>query len=454
MKSISIYNTLTSRKERFRPIKGGEAGLYVCGITPYGESHLGHARCYIVFDVLKRLLDFLGYKVKYIQNITDIDDKIINKSKESGKSPREIADTFTGSFMENMKRLNVKEADEYPRVSETVPSIIEFIKKLIEKSMAYQSGGSIYFRTSKFPSYGRLSGRKVEDLRSGAPNSEKEAPEDFALWKKDPEFGWESPWGRGRPGWHIECSVMSEKSLGRKFDIHGGGLDLIFPHHENEIAQSAALTGEVPANYWMHNGMVTLKGDKMAKSTGNFFMLSSILKEYDPMALRLYLLGAGYRQSLDFSPRLLKESEKALARLKEFKKELLARAPEESFHIDQEGKNSALEALRDDLNTPGAIGEIFKKISPLLDKFYSGTHNGADIKEGIGYLKLLEEVLGIRVNMEETFNSKEIESMLKEREDLRKKGDYRGADAIRDSLAEKGIEIKDTPTGPRWSYSN
>ncbi len=450
MTEFRIYNTLTSRKEKFVPVDPPKVGMYVCGITPYGPSHLGHARCYIVFDVLKKFLDFLGYEVKYIQNITDIDDKIIKKSAESGKPPSEISRLCMESFMEDMEKLNVSKADEYPMVSHTIPQIIEFIEGLVENGMAYLSDGSVYFRTGKAEKYGRLSGRKLEDLKAGEGKGKKESPEDFSLWKKDEEYGWESPWGRGRPGWHIECSVMSHMTLGSVFDIHGGGLDLIFPHHENEIAQSYALTGCVPAKYWIHNGMVTLKGDKMAKSTGNFFLLSGLLSEYDPMVLRMYLLRTGYRQPVDFDTDRLSEEAKAYGKLADFKGELLARA--ESFSPSPADRSaSEVKVLMDDLNTPAAIGEIFKKITPILSRFYAGTHTENDIREGYGALEIFEGVLGIKLPVPMKEEDREIQSLVDERQRLRKEKDFEAADHVREKLDRMGVEVKDTPTGPRWT---
>ncbi len=450
MTEFRIYNTLSSKKENFVPVDPPGVGMYVCGITPYGPSHLGHGRCYIVFDVLKRFLDFLGYEVRYIQNITDIDDKIIKKSRETGKSPSEIAQLCMESFIKDMEKLNILKADEYPMVSQTIPQIIEFVEGLVEKEMAYVSESSVYFRTAKSKDYGRLSGRKLEELRAGEGKEKKESPEDFALWKKDEEYGWDSPWGRGRPGWHIECSVMSYMTLGSMFDIHGGGLDLIFPHHENEIAQSAALTGCVPAKYWIHNGMVTLKGDKMAKSTGNFFLLSGLLSEYDPMVLRMYLLRTGYRQPVDFDTNQLSEEAKAYGKLADFKAELISRAGT-SVRTSADKSGSAVKALMDDLNTPAAIGEIFKKTTPILNRFYAGTHTQEDIQEGFGALEIFEEVLGIKLPGPVKEENVEIQNLVDERQRLRKEKDFEAADRIRKKLEKMGVELKDTPTGPRWT---
>ncbi|MGM0567895.1 MAG: cysteine--tRNA ligase, partial [Elusimicrobiota bacterium] len=451
MNNFKIYNTLTSQKELFEPLSPEKVGMYVCGITPYGESHLGHGRCYVVFDVLRRFLRFMGYEVRYIQNITDIDDKIINRALKEKKPPREIADRYIESFFKSMEMLNVAKADEYPRVSNSINEIIEFTAALIEKSFAYESGGSVYFRAGMLSEYGCLSGRSISDMQAGEFNSEKESQEDFALWKKDEQFGWESPWGKGRPGWHIECSVMSEKQLGEVFDIHGGGLDLIFPHHENEIAQSCALTGKIPARYWLHNGMVKLKGAKMAKSTGNFFLLPQLLDKFNPMVVRMYMLRTGYRQDLDFDPALLEEQSRAYSRLVAFKKELYEKAGKRKRNEKPEFSHPAIAALLDDLNTPRAMGEVFKIATPALSSFYNGNFKDEDIYEGFKILEIIENILGIKLIIEDSSSENDIDKLVMEREKFRKQKNYEQADRIREQLDEMGIEVKDTPTGPRWT---
>ncbi|MFN0117660.1 MAG: cysteine--tRNA ligase, partial [Elusimicrobiota bacterium] len=314
---IKLHNTLTGQKELFSPIQSGKVGLYVCGITPYDEPHLGHARCYVVFDLLKRSLERFGYQVRHIQNFTDVDDKIIDRANQLKEDPLSYPERFIQSFFECMKLLNVKPADEYPRVTKTIPAIVTLVERLIENGLAYESKGTVYYSVRGFPSYGKLSKRKLDELESGARVSideQKKDPLDFALWKaaKSGEPSWPSPWGAGRPGWHIECSAMSMGALGETFDIHGGGQDLIFPHHENEIAQSEGASRKNFARFWVHNGFVTINQEKMSKSLKNFFTIREILGEFDPMVVRYYLLSQHYRSPLNFSQVDMKAAESAL----------------------------------------------------------------------------------------------------------------------------------------------
>lgn len=433
------------------PADGNKVKMYVCGITPYSDAHLGHARCYVVFDTLRRYLEYAGYDVFYVQNITDIDDKIINKSRETGMKPADIADRYFNEFMESMKKLNVRPADVYPRVSETIGDIIDFISGLIDKEMAYESGGDVYFSVGKFDGYGKLSGRDSSELVSSAEcaTGRKGDARDFALWKKDEEFGWDSPWGKGRPGWHIECSAMSRKLLGEQFDIHGGGLDLIFPHHENEVTQSKALTGKDPVRYWVHNGMVTLKGDKMAKSTGNFFLLKDLLEKYPAMAVRLYLLTSGYRQTLDFSAEGLLDVRKAYDKLAGFKKEILQLTRAGALP-GAERDEDMVRIMNDDFNTAKAIGEIFKKVNPIMDAVFEGKTSDEDIALGGRLIYFVENVLGVLLDTVSDVDTLEVEDMLRKREEFRKQKNYSEADGIRQQLARMGIEIKDTPAGAKW----
>ncbi len=453
MHSFYIYNTLTRKKEKFKPINISKISMYVCGITPYSDSHLGHARCYIVFDTLKRFLEHLGYNVFYIQNVTDIDDKILNKSKESGKTPEEIAEEYFKSFQENMKLLNVRQADLYPRVSGSIKSIIDFVEGLVSKGKAYENNGSVYFRVLECKDYGRLSGRNPDELisKQEVSQDEKEDYRDFAVWKADLEFGWDSPWGKGRPGWHIECSAMAKEYLGEEFDIHGGGLDLIFPHHENEMAQSVALTGKEPVKYWVHNGMVTLKGDKMAKSTGNYFLLKELLEDHTPMVVRMYILSSGYRQTIDFSIKSLKDIRKAYGKLVEFKKELKKNNAVEANKKELfSGLKEVLDALCDDLNTAKAIGELFKQITPIKEKIFKGSYSPEDIILGKKLISVFEDVLGIEILDENEGEAVDVESLIEKRNNARENKDFALADKIREELSKKGIELKDTPTGTRW----
>ncbi|MGM0441036.1 MAG: cysteine--tRNA ligase [Elusimicrobiota bacterium] len=459
MKKLTVYNTLSGKKEEFSPLNEGNVNMYVCGITPYAHAHLGHARCYIVFDVLKRVLEFKGYSVSYVQNITDIDDKIINKSQKTGKSPSQISNKYFKEFKNNMKLLNVRPASRYPKVSENIDQIIEFVKGLLERDMAYEKNGNVYYRVSEFAGYGKLSGRKPDELISeeNKHSSEKEDARDFALWKKDEQFGWESPWGKGRPGWHIECSAMSKKYLGDTFDIHGGGLDLIFPHHENEIAQSEGLTGKDPAKYWIHNGMVNLKGDKMAKSTGNFFLLKEILNKYPPMVLRMFLLSSSYRQDIDFSIKELSDTQKAYSKLVEFKKEINELLSDSIKAEDLESfEHPALRALDNDFNTARAIGEIFKTVNSIMEKIFQGTQQKQDIIRGGKLVRIFEKVLGIELFQKDNKNisEEEIRELVKEREEYRENKQFKKADKIREKLKEAGVVLKDTPTGTRWNIKN
>ncbi len=454
MKDFQLYNTLTGKKELFKPLAGKEVRMYVCGITPYDDAHIGHARCYVVFDLLRRYLEYLGYDVKYIQNVTDIDDKIIKKSRDTGKPPDDIAGKYFNEFLKSMELLNVRPATLYPRVSENIDEIIVFIRGLIRKGSAYESAGSVYFSTDSFKNYGKLSGRNPGDMLSADAEhaAEKKNKSDFALWKKDKEFSWESPWGRGRPGWHIECSVLSKKFLGEKFDIHGGGLDLIFPHHENEVAQSEALTGKNPVKFWVHNGMVNLKGDKMAKSTGNFFLLNDLLENYDPMIVRMYLLSTGYRQVLNFDISELADTKKAFNKLCEFKKELYQVFGK--VHDSDKGKVKLPETvenvLNNDLNTSTAIGEVFKIVNPLTEKFLKGDFNKLDISQGLAAVSAMENILGIDLSIDRGSGADRVEKLLEKRRRLREEKKYAAADKIRDKLLKEGIHVKDTLSGARW----
>ena len=422
--------------------------MYVCGITPYDDTHLGHARCYVVFDTLKRYLQYSGYDVEYIQNITDIDDKIIKKSRHASIPPTEVARKYFDKFIKNMEELNVLPADKYPKVSETIDDIIKFIEELLRKGMAYERGTDIYFRVTKSSGYGNLSGRRSRTENCKTVNLAPKAPKDFALWKSDSEFGWDSPWGKGRPGWHIECSAISRKFFGDTFDVHGGGLDLLFPHHENERAQNIALTSKEPVKYWIHNGMVTLKGDKMAKSTGNFFLLDELFKKFSPSVIRMYLLTVNYRQVLDFTWTGLKDVQKAYNKLREFKKEIKEVAP-----VNGEFKkceDEIISALNDDFNTARAIGEIFKKINPIMERMFSGKVSIDDIKEGKRLIKIFEEVLGVLLKIDVETSEDEIKLLIEQRQQYRKQKKYSEADKIRDRLTEMGIVLKDTPAGSKW----
>ncbi|MCX5726088.1 MAG: cysteine--tRNA ligase [Candidatus Saganbacteria bacterium] len=460
---LKLYNTLSGKEEVFTPIDPLNVGMYVCGITPYDETHLGHGRAYVTFDVIRRYLEYSGYKVKYIQNITDIDDKIINKSKQLSLSYKQIADKYMDSFFEVMGKLNVKRADKYPKATEHIKEMIELIKGLIEKDFAYVIDGSVYFSVSKFENYGKLSKRKTKDMLAGARveiDERKKDPLDFALWKaaKEGEPSWGSPWGAGRPGWHIECSAMSTKYLGQPFDIHGGGLDLTFPHHENEIAQTEAATGKPFVKYWIHNGFVTVNKEKMSKSLGNFFTLKEILEKYDGETVRFFLLSTHYRSPINFSDKLLEEAKEALSRLYETLINLdLLIAKGEKRNINKMLRDDLSsyqkkfnEAMDNDFNTAAAIGVLFEIVH------FSNKMTGKDLIDS-GFLVgirdlilMLGGVLGIlqkEIKREEF--PKEIEELIDEREKARAEKDFTRADEIRLKLAEEGIILEDTPTGVR-----
>jgi cysteinyl-tRNA synthetase len=478
---LRIYNTQTRQKEEFIPKQEGKVSMYVCGVTPYNYCHLGHARAYITFDIVKKYLRFKGYDVFHVQNFTDVDDKLIKQAKEEGSTLNEIADKYIAAYYADMDALGIDRADIYPRVTEHIQEIIEVIEGLIEKGFAYQVEGDVYFDIGKFPNYGKLSGRNLEEMMAGARvqvDERKNHPMDFALWKgaKAGEPAWESPWGPGRPGWHIECSALSLKYLGNGFDIHGGGADLVFPHHENEVAQSEAYTGQAPfARYWIHNGFVTINEEKMSKSLGNFFTIRDILEIFPAKALRFLLLSTHYRSPIDFSDEKLKEAQKGLERLVEAKKRvedvLELKEPnegngsspsEEARELSRKAKvfrEKFIEAMDDDFNTALAIGELFefvREVNKMTNRCMHAAINSFD-KEILRDIKvLLEEidnVLGILTEEEKStagLADELIEFLLQLRQEVRKEKNWALADRIRDGLKEMGIIVEDTPQGPKW----
>lgn len=439
---ITLTNTLTGKKEKFVSIEPHKIKLYVCGITPYSDSHLGHGRCYVAFDVLFRLLKFLGYQVTYCRNFTDIDDKLLNKAQEQlgdASKYRHIADTYIDTFHEDMRLLNCLSPDVEPRVTDNISEIISFISGLIQKGHAYEVNGDVYFDISSFPAYGALSKHKLEDLKAGARvdvREQKRDPLDFALWKAEKEGTfWPSPWGYGRPGWHIECSALARKFLGEQIDIHAGGLDLIFPHHENEIAQSEALLGHRFANYWLHNGFVTIDKEKMSKSLGNVFNLREMCQKYDPMVIRFYFISHHYKAPLDFSKESLEATQKTYQRLclafESVVPNYEVEAMKESPFIQR-----MLAFLLDDLNTVGMLGVLFEELKEMV----SNTQQASLVK---GFLV---NVLGLKmVPIEEPKKAMtpEIKKLLDERETARKNKDWARADALRDQLASMGYEVQD-----------
>jgi len=467
---LKVYNTLSKEKEEFKPLDPKRVKMYVCGITPYDETHVGHARAYVTFDVIRRYLEESGYKVLYVQNITDIDDKIIKKSSElgppageAGVRSNELTDKYTKSYFEVMDQLNVKRAGKYPKATEHIKEMVKWIKGLVDKGFAYEVQGDVYFEVEKFADYGKFSERKKKDMQAGvrvAVDERKKNPLDFALWKaaKEGEPSWDSPWGKGRPGWHIECSVMSTKYLGEQFDIHGGGRDLIFPHHENEIAQTEAATGKVPwVKYWIHNGFVNVNKQKMSKSLGNFFTLRDVFKKFDSMVVRFFLLQTHYRSPIDFSDEQLTEASEALSRIENAVRDYdflinSKQAKKKQVKIDQEikvFKEAFLKAMDDDFNTAGAIAVIFEMVR-FMNKQIKAMEFDKKLKA-----QLLElcGILGLKIGQRPKAKGQrpEVDKLIAEREEARKNKDFKKADEIRDKLKEMGVELEDTPYGTRWN---
>ncbi len=462
---MELYNTLTRKKEKFVPIVDGQVSMYTCGPTVYNYIHVGNARPMVVFDTLRRFFIYKGYNVKYIVNFTDIDDKIINKANEENTTFKDIADRYIEAFLEDAKGLNIyEEKTIHPKATEFIEQMIQFIEALIEKGAAYNVDGNVYFNIESAKDYGKLSKKNIEDLISGARvgvSEEKNNPMDFALWKKakEGEPSWDSPWGKGRPGWHIECSVMSRTLLGDTIDIHAGGEDLQFPHHENEIAQSETLTEKPFANYWMHNAMLNVDNQKMSKSLGNFFTVKDIAKEFDLEVLRFFLLSAHYRSPINFTREVMKQIENGLERLYNGKKNLeyllektedrkLSEEEKEILSIVEKYKNEFIESMEDDLNTADAIASLFEIV-----KFSNSNLNERASRELVEnvYNILLElaNALGILHKKEEILEE-EILELIEKRTVARKNKDFKLADEIRDALKEKGIILEDTQEGVKW----
>lgn len=477
MREITVYNTMTRQKEVFNPVTPGEAKMYVCGVTPYNHPHIGNARPFVTWDVIRRYMKHVGYKVTYVQNFTDVDDKIINTSNGEGVSWDIIANRYIDSYFEVMDALGVQRADIYPRVSTHIDDIIAMIQTLIDKGYAYELDGDVYYSVEKFGHYGELSGRTLDDMEAGARievDGRKKNPMDFALWKaaKPGEPYWESPWGNGRPGWHIECSAMSQKYLGTEFDFHGGGSDLIFPHHENEIAQSEGCSGQHPAvRYWLHNGFITINSEKMSKSLNNFFLVKDILEQYSPDALRYFLLSTHYRSPLDFSDERLEEANKSLERLSTAIENLLYLEKCEPGSCDEAQrlleKAKAYEeefedAMSDDFNTALATSSMFG-LAKEINIYYQAvtSREGVVCQEAIAEVKrifkFMTDVIGVLEKAWEGnmgANAAEYEELmqviLSVRQACREQKQWALADCIRDRLAEIGITIEDSPQGARW----
>ncbi len=474
--ALSLYNTLTKRKEEFRPLRERHVGLYVCGPTVYGDSHLGHAKSYISFDVIVRYLRFLGFDVLYVQNITDVghllgdandgEDRILKAGRAEHKHPMQIAETYTRSFFEDMDRLNVLRPDISPRATGHIVEQIGLIQSLLDRKLAYEAAGSVYFDVGKFPAYGKLSGRSVEELVAGARvevKTEKRHPADFALWKKaEPEhiMRWPSPWGTGFPGWHIECSAMSMKYLGDTFDIHGGGLENQFPHHECEIAQSEGATGKPFVRYWLHNNMVTVDGRKMGKSLGNFTTLKDAFKKWDPQVIRFFILQSHYRSTLDFSDAAMEGAAKGLERLMNAWRNIRERAAAGAAEQGAGGpdiaasKSAFLAAMDDDFNTPQAIAVLFDFARDMNQLLAGGAVPRAALVSADALLEeLAGGILGLAPAAPEGGALKEtalVELLLALRSDIRAQKLWALSDKIRDGLAQLGVAVEDKKDGTSW----
>ena len=462
---MKIYNTLTRKKEEFVPIDKNEIKIYVCGPTVYNYFHIGNARPFVVFDTLRKYLEYRGYRVKFVQNFTDVDDKIINKAREEGVSAGEVSEKYIEEYYKDAKALNVAKASVHPKVTENMNEIMSFVQGLIDKGYAYEVDGDVYFSTRKFKGYGKLSKQNIEDLESGARievGEKKQDPLDFALWKAqktEDELAWKSPWGMGRPGWHIECSVMSTKYLGETIDIHAGGQDLTFPHHENEIAQTEAQTGKQFANYWMHNGYITIDNEKMSKSKGNFFTVRDILSDYDGEVMRFFLLSGHYRNPINFSRELMDQAKNGLLRMQNAKNNLkhlignssgnLTEAEKQNFDGLLKYKDKFIAAMDDDLNTADAVSAVFE----LVKDINTTTKDGANREYAEKCLSLLDELTGVlgllREKEEEGGIGDEIQKLVDERQEARKGKNFARADEIRDILKARGITLEDTPQGIR-----
>ncbi len=461
--TIQLYNTLTRKKERFVPLEEGKVRMYVCGPTVYNYIHIGNARPAIVFDTVRRYFEYRGYDVQYVSNFTDVDDKLIRAAKQLGEDVPTIADRFVKAYFEDVSALGCHTADVHPRVMENMDIIIEFIEQLIKKGYAYESEGDVYFRTRKFTGYGKLSHQSIDDLQVGARievGEKKQDELDFALWKaaKEGEIYWESPWGIGRPGWHIECSAMAKKYLGETIDIHAGGQDLTFPHHENEIAQSEALTGKPFARYWMHNGYINIDNEKMSKSLGNFVLVHDIIQKHNPHVLRFFMLTVHYRNPINYSEELLESTKAAYERLitsyqnLKHRREASANLTDNNqtwFDKIAEVKAQFINEMDDDFNTANAISVLFD-LSKLGNYYLLEKNTAVEVIDA--FLKTFEElfdVLGLSLGNEELLDE-EIDALIEKRNQARKDRNFQLSDQIRDQLKEMNIVLEDTPQGTRW----
>lgn len=463
---MKLYNTLTRKKEEF-VANNNQVRMYVCGPTVYNYFHVGNARCFVVFDMLRRYLEFKGYDVTYVQNFTDVDDKLIRKAAEEGITVPEVADKYITEYFVDAEGLGIHAATIHPKATENIDRIIEIIEKLIEKGHAYVSGGDVYFDQKSDPDYGKLSHCNVDDLEAGSRidiNEEKKNPFDFALWKakKEGEISWSSPWGEGRPGWHIECSAMINKYLGTNIDIHAGGPDLVFPHHENEIAQSECATGEPMSRFWCHIGFINVENRKMSKSLGNFFMVRDAAKKYGYLPIRYFLLSSHYRSPINFSGEILDQSVAAIERLHNCAENLRFRRKNNDENsvlseqenqsivfLDQKGKEF-IEALEDDLNTADAIGYLFEMAREINVRLNEQQVSTAYLDKAYEIYIGFCAFLGFEENKEDSTDVDYIEQMIEKRSAAKKARDFAAADAIRNELKEKGIVLEDTPQGVKW----
>ena len=463
---MKLYNTLTRKKEEFVPLKEGRVGIYVCGPTVYDFFHVGNARPFIVFDVLRRYLEYKGYRVTYVQNFTDVDDKLIRKAAEENITVSEVADKYIKEYFADAKGLGIKEATVHPRATENIERIIGIIESLIQKGYAYASDGDVYFDTKSYSEYGKLSHRNPDDLEAGARidvNDSKRNPFDFVLWKakKEGEISWPSPWGEGRPGWHIECSAMVNKYLGTEIDIHGGGPDLVFPHHENEIAQSECATGKQMSRFWMHIGFINIDNRKMSKSLGNFFMVRDAANKYGYLPIRYFLLSSHYRSPVNFSADIIEQSATSLERLhncadnlsfrlKSAKESSPTDTEKESIIYIEKKREQFCEALEDDFNTADAIGNLFEIAREINTRLAEEEVSKAFLEKADNIFVGLCSLLGFEKELENNLDTSYIEQMIEKRSEAKKARDFVTADKIRDTLKEKGIVLEDTPQGVKW----
>lgn len=467
---MKVFNTLTRKKEEFKPLVAGKVSMYVCGPTVYNYIHIGNARSVIAFDTIRRYFEYRGYDVKYVSNFTDVDDKMINEARKEHTTVAELAERYIKAFIEDTEALNIQPAALHPRATHEIKEIIGFVQDLIDKGYAYEVDGDVYYRARKFPNYGQLSDQNIAELEEGASEhineeeqNKKEDPIDFALWKaqkEDDEIAWNSPWGKGRPGWHIECSVMSTTYLGDTIDIHGGGQDLEFPHHENEIAQSEAKTGKKFVNYWMHNGFVTVgkKQEKMSKSLHNFVTVHDILKQIDPQVLRFYMSSVQYRRPINYSEDGLKQAETVLKRYQNTLRNLEARLQDKTDSLEDsilrdnltQAKAEFIEAMDDDFNVQNALSVMYDLTSTLNTHLQEDKVDKPALKHAKKILIDWLEIFGVSFNENQAEDDTDIEKMIAERDAARKNKDWAESDRLRDRLQARGIVIEDTPQGTRW----